>query len=357
MPADKEGAAIEELGGIRSLTITPIGPEDLKPLVLGELHAAPAPVYTEPIPTRKAFGEALAWLAGHRPDLVVLDGEVGNSTHTEDFEAVAPERFFQMYIAEQCVVGAQTGMQALGKTAFAATFGAFLSRAADFVRMGAISRANLRLCGSHAGVSIGEDGPSQMAVEDLSLMRALHSSTVLYPGRRQRHDQARHHDVRSGGHLLPAHHARGHAVLYGADEEFPVGGSKTLRGTGDDVATLVGAGVTVHECLAAADMLAADGITVRVLDVYSVKPIDVAAVRQALDETGLIVVAEDHRTEGGIGDAVLDALAGSGPMNGSVVKLARHRHARVGHAQQMRAWAGIDAASIAAAVRDGLAGR
>ena len=159
----RKAPAIEELGGIRSLTITPIGPEDLKPLVLGELHAAPAPVYTAPVPTRKAFGEALAWLAGHRPDVVVLDGEVGNSTHTEDFEAVAPERFFQMYIAEQCVVGAQTGMQALGKTAFAATFGAFLSRAADFVRMGAISRANLRLCGSHAGVSIGEDGPSQMA--------------------------------------------------------------------------------------------------------------------------------------------------------------------------------------------------
>ena len=257
VPADKEGAAIEELGGIRSLTITPIGPEDLKPLVLGELHAAPAPVYTEPIPTRKAFGEALAWLAGHRPDVVVLDGEVGNSTHTEDFEAVAPERFFQMYIAEQCVVGAQTGMQALGKTAFAATFGAFLSRAADFVRMGAISRANLRLCGSHAGVSIGEDGPSQMAVEDLSMMRALHSSTVLYPadGNATIRLVTTMCDLEGISYLRTTREAT--PVLYGADEEFPVGGSKTLRGTGDDVATLMGAGVTVHECLAAADMLAA----------------------------------------------------------------------------------------------------
>ena len=357
VPADKEGAAIEELGGIRSLTITPIGPEDLKPLVLGELHAAPAPVYTEPIPTRKAFGEALAWLAGHRPDVVVLDGEVGNSTHTEDFEAVAPERFFQMYIAEQCVVGAQTGMQALGKTAFAATFGAFLSRAADFVRMGAISRANLRLCGSHAGVSIGEDGPSQMAVEDLSLMRALHSSTVLYPadGNATIRLVTTMCDLEGISYLRTTREAT--PVLYGADEEFPVGGSKTLRGTGDDVATLVGAGVTVHECLAAADLLAADGIAVRVLDVYSVKPIDAAAVRRALDETGLIVVAEDHRTEGGIGDAVLDALAGSGPMNGSVVKLAVTDMPGSGSAQQMRAWAGIDAASIAAAVRDGIAGR
>ncbi|MFI5392205.1 MAG: transketolase family protein, partial [Myxococcota bacterium] len=279
------------------------------------------------------------------------------STHTEDFEAVAPERFFQMYIAEQCVVGAQTGMQALGKTAFAATFGAFLSRAADFVRMGAISRANLRLCGSHAGVSIGEDGPSQMAVEDLSLMRALHSSTVLYPadGNATIRLVTTMCDLEGISYIRTTREAT--PVLYGADEEFPVGGSKRLRGTGDDVATLVGAGVTVHECLAAADMLAADGITVRVLDVYSVKPIDVAAVRQALDETGLIVVAEDHRTEGGIGDAVLDALAGSGPMNGSVVKLAVTDMPGSGNAQQMRAWAGIDAASIATAVRDGLAGR
>jgi transketolase len=181
VPADREGAAIEELGGIRSLTITPPGPQDLKPLTLGELRAQPAPAYVDPIATRKAFGETLAWLGGHRHDVVVLDGEVGNSTHTEDFEAVAPERFIQMFIAEQAMVGAQTGLQALGKTAFSATFGAFWTRAADFVRMAAISRADLRICGSHAGVSIGEDGPSQMAVEDLSLFRTLNTSTVLYP--------------------------------------------------------------------------------------------------------------------------------------------------------------------------------
>jgi len=357
LDAKQAEQAIAELGGERSIVVTSPSPEAFKPVQLGELRAAPAPTYPEGIPTRKAFGETLAWLAGHRPDLVVLDGEVGNSTHTEDFEAVAPERFFQMYIAEQCVVGAQTGMQALGKTAFAATFGAFLSRAADFVRMGAISRANLRLCGSHAGVSIGEDGPSQMAVEDLSMMRTLHSSTVLYPadGNATIRLVTTMCDLEGISYLRTTREAT--PVLYGADEEFPVGGSKTLRGTGDDVATLVGAGVTVHECLAAADALAADGITVRVLDVYSVKPIDVAAVRRALDETGLIVVAEDHRTEGGIGDAVLDALAGSGPMNGSVVKLAVTDMPGSGSAQQMRAWAGIDAASIAAAVRDGLAGR
>jgi len=145
VPADQEGPAIEELGGIRSIVVTPPMHDDYKALIAGELHAAPSPTYPDGIATRKAFGETLAWLAGHRPDLVVLDGEVGNSTHTEDVQAVAPERFIQLYIAEQCMIGVQTGLQAIGKTAFAASFGAFLTRAADIVRMGAISRADLRV--------------------------------------------------------------------------------------------------------------------------------------------------------------------------------------------------------------------
>ena len=208
VPADQEGPAIEELGGIRSIVVTPPMHEDYKPLVAGELHAAPSPTYPDGIATRKAFGETLAWLAGHRPDLVVLDGEVGNSTHTEDVEAVAPERFIQLYIAEQCMIGAQTGLQALGKIAFAASFGAFLTRAADIVRMGAISRADLRICGSHAGVSIGEDGPSQMAVEDLAVLPGAERLHRALPGRRPRHRQARDGDVRPRRHLLPADHAR-----------------------------------------------------------------------------------------------------------------------------------------------------
>ncbi len=357
VPADQAGAAIEELGGIRSLTVTPLSPQDLKPLELGELQAEPAPAYTEPIPTRKAFGEALAWLAGHRPDLVVLDGEVGNSTHTEDFEAVAPRRFFQMYIAEQCMVGAQTGMQALGKTPFVATFGAFMSRAADFIRMGAISRADLRLCGSHAGVSIGEDGPSQMAVEDLAVMRAIHSSTVLYPadGNATNKLVTAMCDLAGISYIRTTREAT--AVLYDRDEEFPIGGSKTLRSSDHDVATLVAAGITLHESLSAADVLAGEGIPVRVIDAYSVKPVDADTLRGALEETGIVIVAEDHRTEGGLGDAVLDALAGSGPMAGTVVKLAVTDMPGSGTAAQMREWAGIDAAAIAARVRAEVAGR
>jgi transketolase len=354
VPADQEGAAIEELGGIRSLTITPKGPEDLKPLTLGELNASPAPSYDQPVATRKAFGEALAWLGGHRHDVVVLDGEVGNSTHTEDFEAVAPERFIQLYIAEQCMVGVQTGLQALGKAAFAATFGAFLSRAADFVRMGAISRANLRLCGSHAGVSIGEDGPSQMAVEDLSMFRALHSSTVLYPadGNATVKLVTSMCDLPGISYIRTTREAT--PVVYDEREEFPIGGSKTLRGGPADVATLIGAGVTVRECLSAADALGADGIAVRVIDAYSVKPIDRDTMKAAMDDTGLLIVAEDHRIEGGLGDAVLDGLAASGPLRGQVIKLAVTDMPGSGSAPQMRAWAGIDAGTIEQRIREAL---
>ncbi|MFI5054445.1 MAG: transketolase, partial [Acidimicrobiia bacterium] len=181
LSSEQAELAIAELGGARALAVVPPAPPEWKPATSVTIEPSAAPVYAGPIATRKAFGDALAWLAGHRPELVVLDGEVGNSTYTEEVQAVAPERFFQMYIAEQCMIGTQVGLQALGKTAFSATFGAFMARGADFVRMAAISRADLRLCGSHAGVSIGEDGPSQMAVEDLAAMRALAGSTVLYP--------------------------------------------------------------------------------------------------------------------------------------------------------------------------------
>jgi transketolase len=212
-----------------------------------------------------------------------------------------------MYIAEQTMIGAQTGMQAIGKTAFSATFGAFLTRAYDQIRMAAIGRADLRLCGSHAGVSIGEDGPSQLALEDLAALRAIHGSTVLYPA--DGHSTVRlvslMSDLPGISYIRTTREAT--PSLYEPDEEFPVGGSKTLR-EGADVA-LVGAGITLHESLRAADRLAADGVSARVIDCYSVKPIDATALRAASAETGLLVVVEDHRIEGGLGDAVLGALA------------------------------------------------
>jgi transketolase len=347
--------AIDELGGERALAVTPPAPSEWKPAPSVELEPSAAPVYSEPVATRKAFGDALAWLAGHRPELVVLDGEVGNSTYTEETQSVAPERFFQMYIAEQCMIGTQVGLQALGKTAFSATFGAFMSRATDFIRMGAISRANLRLCGSHAGVSIGEDGPSQMALEDLAAMRALAGSTVLYPadGNATVKLVEQMCDLSGIAYLRTTREAT--AALYGPDESFPVGGSKTLASSAADRATLVGAGITVHECLTAAGRLGAEGIAVRVIDAYSVKPIDRDTLRRGFDETGFVVVVEDHRTEGGLGDAVLDALASSGPLSGRVEKLAVTEMPSSGSPTELRAWAGIDADAIVARVRAAVA--
>ncbi len=347
--------AIQELGGERHLTITPPKPESFIPIERTTPHVDEPPAYDGPIATRKAFGDALAWLAGHRPEVVVLDGEVGNSTYTDEFHEVAPERFFEVYIAEQTMVGAQIGMQALGKIAFSATFGAFFTRATDFVRMGAIGRADLRLCGSHAGVSIGEDGPSQMALEDLATMRALHSSTVLYPadGNATVKLVAAMCDLPGISYIRTTREAT--SSLYGPQEEFPVGGSKTLASGPDDRVTLVGAGVTLHACMGAAEALSAEGIAVRVIDCYSVKPIDAPTLRGALEETGVIVVVEDHRIEGGIGDAVLEALAATGPLSGRVVKVAVTQMPGSGSPEELRAWAGIDEASIVQRVRAAIA--
>jgi transketolase len=351
LSAEQAEKAIAELGGERAISVTTLAPAAYEPPALAGVAATPAPAYDGPVATRKAFGETLAWLAGRLPDLVVLDGEVGNSTHTEDFDAVAHERFFQLYIAEQCMIGAQVGLQALGKTAFAATFGAFLARAADFVRMASVSRANLRLCGSHAGVSIGEDGPSQMALEDLATMRAIAGSTVLYPadGNATVKLVEQMCELRGISYLRTTREAT--PALYGPEEPFPIGGSKTVAWGEDDRAALVGAGITLHECLAAAESLRADGIDVRVIDAYSVKPIDAATLRGALDATGLVVVVEDHRVEGGLGDAVLAGLAATGPLSGRIVHLGVTDMPGSGSPTELRARAGIDAASIAARVR------
>jgi transketolase len=242
----------------------------------------------------------------------------------------------------------------MGKKAFAATFGAFLTRAADQMRMGTVSRADLRICGSHAGVSIGEDGPSQMAIEDLALFRALAGSTVLYPadGSSAVALTERMATLEGISYLRSTREAT--PLLYAADDDFPVGGSKTLASTDHDDVTLIGAGVTLHECLAARDALDGDGITARVIDCYSVKPIDAATLRSALDDTGLLVVVEDHRVEGGLGDAVLDALASTGPLSGRVRKLGVTDVPGSATPTELRAWAGIDAASIAEAARDAL---
>jgi transketolase len=354
LSAEQAEAAIAELGGERSLTITPPAPAPWTPPAPAAAADVVLPAYEDGVATRKAFGETLAALAV-RPDVVVLDGEVSNSTYTEDFQAVAPDRFVELYIAEQCMAGVAVGLQALGKTVFAATFGAFLTRAYDFVRMAAVSRATLRLCGSHAGVSIGEDGPSQMALEDLAMMRAVHGSTVLYPS-----------DGNSTARLTAAM-ADAHGIsyirttrektprLYGPDEPFEIGGSKVLRSGANDEATIVAAGITVIEALQAAEALAAAGHPVRVIDAFSVKPIDVDTLVRAMDETGLLVVVEDHWLEGGLGEAVLSALAHAAALSGRVVRLGVGAMPGSGTPQELRGWAGISAEQIRARVEGELA--
>ena len=341
--------AIAELGGPRDLSVTPRKPE------AGVAPPADAPnvtlpAYTEAIATRKAFGETLAALSA-RPEVVAIDGEVANSTYTEDLQKVAPDRFVEGYIAEQNMLGMAVGMQVLGKIVFPATFAAFFTRAYDFIRMAAISRADLRLSGSHAGVSIGEDGPSQMALEDIAMMRAVHGSTVLYPcdGNSTAALVAAMADLPGISYIRTTREKT--PAVYAAGETFPVGGSKTLRSSETDRVTLVGAGITVHEALGAAEALAADGIAARVLDCYSIKPIDAEALRTASSETGLVVTIEDHWVEGGLGDAVLEALAADGILSGRVIKIAVTQMPGSGAPEELRDWAGISGDAIAERVR------
>jgi transketolase len=352
LPPEMAERAIVELGGERHLTVTGPLPDGGTPRVWpsGEV-SLPRYELGAKVATRKAFGQALAAI-GARGDVVALDGEVGNSTYTEDFAKAHPERYFEMYIAEQQLVAAAVGMSVRGYVPFAATFAAFFTRAYDFIRMSAISQANIRLCGSHAGTEIGADGPSQMALEDLAMMRAVHGSTVLYPS-----------DAVSAAHLVREMAARdgvvymrttrgAYPVLYGPDDEFPVGGSKAVRSSPDDQVTLIGAGVTLHNCLAAADELASDGVSARVLDLYSLKPIDTQALLDAAAATGgRLIVVEDHYPEGGIGSAVLEALSDAGHP-ARIAHLAVRGLPGSGTPAELMEAAGITAGHIVRAARD-----
>jgi transketolase len=319
-----------------------------------EVAGAEMPRYDlgEEVATRKAYGEALVALGSSRGDVVALDGEIGNSTHAQLFTVAHPERFFEMYIAEQLLVAAAVGLQIRGWVPFASTFAAFMSRAYDFVRMGAISQANMNLVGSHAGVSIGEDGPSQMGLEDLAMFRAVHGSTVLAPCDANQTAQLVWQMADRPGICYLRTLRPALPVIYSADERFEIGGSHVVRQSDEDQVAIVACGVTVHEALEAAETLEAEGIHARVLDCYSVKPIDADALRETARATGgPIVTVEDHWPEGGLGDAVLDALADTDERP-RVVKLAVRDMPGSGPAADMLAAAGIDAAAIAEQARN-----
>jgi transketolase len=351
-PLDDPEESVAELGGLRDLRVEVRKPEPVEPHRF-ETGALELPRY-EPgseVATRKAYGDALAALGAAREDVVALDGEVSNSTFAEVFAKAHPDRFFEMYIAEQQMIAAAVGLQAVGWRPFASTFAAFLTRAYDFVRMAAVSRASIVLSGSHAGVSIGEDGPSQMGLEDIAALRAVHGSVVLHPcdANQTARLVASAADAEGIVYLRTLRPAT--PVLYGPDEEFEIGGSRVLRSSDDDDVAIVGAGITVHEALRAADLLAEDGIAARVLDLYSIKPIDAGALAAAAEVTnGRIVTVEDHWPEGGLGEAVLAALADRDERP-RVVSLAVREMPSSGKPEELLAAAGIDAEHIAAAAR------
>jgi transketolase len=301
------------------------------------------------VATREAYGEALARLGDANPLVVALDGDTKNSTYSEKFMKAHEGRFFELFIAEQNMVGAAVGLSAMGKIPFASTFACFLTRAYDQIRMAAVSQANLKLCGSHAGVSIGEDGPSQMALEDLAMMRAIEGSTVLYPS----DAVAAEHAVRLAAEHRGIVYIRTSRpktpVIYAADEEFAIGRAKIVRQSSEDKATIVTSGVTLFEALAAYDQLKSEGIAVRVIDLFSVKPVDEETLRASGRETNnLIITVEDHSAWGGLGDAVANAVSPSGIR---VYQLGVREVPRSGKSEELLAAYGIDRSAIINAVK------
>lgn len=352
---EQEEKAMQELKPPARSQVFPVQkPAEAQPASEPEKKPIDLPRYEakEPVATRKAYGDALLALGAANPNVVALDGEVSNSTYAEEFAKAYPGRYFEQYIAEQQMIAAAVGMSVRGKIPFASTFAAFFSRAYDFIRMAAISRANIRLAGSHAGVSIGEDGPSQMGLEDLSMMRAVYGSTVLYPcdpnQTAQLVAEMANHDgvvyIRTTREKTP--------VLYSPADTFTVGGSRVLHQSENDRATVVAAGITLHEALKAYDTLLSEGVAIRVIDAYSVKPMDHETLLAAAQATGdKIVTVEDHWPEGGLGDAVLEVFSQRYGRMPQVVRLAVQSMPGSGTPAELLEAAGISADHIVQAVR------
>src|SRR5262249_11635124 len=314
LPPDAAERAIRELGGERNIVVDVRKPKGEQAPQRPPAQPVRLPRYEKgsAVATRSAYGDALKALGAARPAVVAVDGEVSNSTYAETFAHAFPNRSFNQNIEEEQWVATPVGLGVAANQRFAPHFAPFFTRPDDFIRMAAISRANIKLCGSHAGVSIGQDGPSQMALEDLAMMRAVHGSLVLYPcdSNQTAHLLAAMADYKGISYLRSTREKT--PVIYSPDESFPVGGSKVVRQSAGDQVTVVAAGITLHEALKAADQLQGEGTAIRVIDAYSVKPIDAKTLHEAAQATGgRLVVVEDHWVEGGLGDAVLAAFAGT----------------------------------------------
>jgi transketolase len=354
-PLNKEeaGKAIAELQpSAKSGIGTPIPAPAQLPAPNNAAPAGYPPINYKPgdlVATREAYGAALVRIGEVDPRIVAMDGDTKNSTFAEKFSKKFPNRFTECFIAEQNMVGVATGFGARGKVPFASTFAAFFTRAFDQIRVAGISQANLKLVGSHVGVSIGEDGPSQMALEDIAMMRAVAGSVVLYPGDAVSTEKLLEQMALAKGiHFLRTSRPKT-PVIYGNDEKFPIGGAKVVRQNAGDKATVVAAGVTLHEALKAADALKAEGIGITVIDAYSIKPLGKDIIKAAAQKTGnMVITVEDHYLEGGLGDAVAGELSVDGI---KVHKLAVNALPRSGKAGELLAHFGIDAAAIAKKVK------
>jgi transketolase len=343
--------ALDEIGKVdKSIRAEMARPKEMRPggAAPAELEAPSYPPET-PVATRKAYGNALRRIFPGYPDIVVLDAEVSNSTYSEIFKEDYPDRFFEMYLAEQNMVNVALGLDRRGKIPFVSTFAAFLTRAYDQIRMSQYAEANIKFCGSHAGVSIGEDGSSQMGIEDISAFRCMQNCVVLYPSdavstERLVEEAARHQGmvyIRTTRGAVP--------ILYKGLEEFPIGGSKVVRKSEDDAFTVVAAGITLHEALRAYEELKKDGINIRVIDLYSIKPIDNISLNDAAKHTRAIITVEDHVEEGGIGEAVRSALD---QPSVPVYSLAVRRIPKSGKSRELMEYEEISSSAIVKEIRE-----
>jgi transketolase len=308
---DRLDQALKEIGPVdKSVRGEIATPQDLTPPARTPAKTDdPSYPREKPVATRNAYGNALKRIFPAFPGMVVLDGEVSNSTKSDVFKEAYPDRFFEMYIAEQNMAGAALGFSRRGKIPFVSTFAAFHTRAFDQARMSQYSDPNIKFCGSHAGVSIGQDGPSQMGLEDIAMFRSLNGCVVLYPSDPYATERLVEEAAKHRGLVYIRTNRPNTPILYGPDDSFRIGGSMTLRKSDKDVATVIAAGVTLHETLAAYEELLKDDVRIRVIDLYSVQPLDEEALFEAARSTGLLITVEDHYGPGGLGEAVRSALA------------------------------------------------
>ncbi|MBI4100160.1 transketolase [Candidatus Microgenomates bacterium] len=341
--------AVQELGKIDINIIGKIEkPQGLKPNIAKPQKTPPVTYSTDkPVATRRAYGNALVKIFPDFPEMVVLDAEVSNSTYAEIFQKANPANFFEMYIAEQNMVGVALGLSRRGKIPFVSTFAAFFTRAHDQIRMSQYSDANIKFVGSHAGVSIGEDGPSQMGLEDIALFRSMIGSTILYPADAVSTEKLVEEAARHRGNVYIRTTRKDISILYGPNEDFPIGGSKTLRSSSEDLVTVVAAGITVHEALSAYAQLLKDGILIRVIDLYSIKPLDEKKLQKTADETKALIIVEDHFAEGGIGEAVKSALCNTG----NIISLAVRKIPGSGKPEELISYEEISKESIVKEVK------